>query len=422
MNITSALANSLKIDDYNEVVEKVDKSKSPPTISSDTKPIVQLNSYPVSIDADKYKNARSTSNPNGDLIPLFAFRQLVDPIPKFGQGYTASTSSTESQYTHILKGTSTLPDSDFAEGVINDSKRILDLETFSNMDGIPGSWRPVYAVPEDWPSADDSRFSDLSIDLGKTEPSELFGFISESIQLDWVLEGNKSKALQPGTQIDSIKMKYLLVGLHRPWYNPLFFQIGNWYLSGENAGFCSSGSPEINDGVFPLVPSGMLIGKQIVVNASWSKEDQGIIDSYKATGKSLSLGPFTVTGPESNSIHIIGWINELIPFSPKNVKPIAAYVKVNNKGGFIARFFVTWKTNGEEEKQSSGNFPVLSNKEIEIPAYGTNISIDIEIMTFPKPIETWSTVKSIQLEKPEVREYELSGTTFKPTVSEIKSE
>jgi hypothetical protein len=416
-SITRALANSLKIDDYKKVVNKVEKSRSL-TKSSDTKPIVQLNAFPVSIDANNYKNARSTSNPSGDLRPLFAFRQLVDPIPNFGQVYIASTSSTETLFNSIVNGASTPADSDFSASVISQSKKMFALNTFSNMDGTPGEWRPIYAVPEDWPSAANSRFSDLSIDVHKTEPSDSFGVISEDKQLDWILEGGKRKTLNPNTQINSIKMKHLLVGLQRPWFNSLLFQTGDWYLSCEDAGFCSSGLPTNNDGVFPLIPTSMLIGKQIVVNASWSKEDQAIIDSYKSTGKSLSLGPFPIADPEDNSIKIIGWITELIPFSPQISKPVAACVKVDNKGAFIARFSVTWKVNGVKKNHSSGVFPVLANKEIEIPAFATDIVINIDIMTFPKPFETWSTVKTVQLEKPVVLEYELSGTTFDPKVNE----
>ncbi|HBI39654.1 MAG TPA: hypothetical protein DDY16_01720, partial [Tenacibaculum sp.] len=100
--------------------------------------------------------------------------------------------------------------------------------------------------------------------------------------------------------------------------------------------------------------------------------------------------------------------SEVIPFSPKISKPIETSIKVNNKGGYVSRFTVTWNEDGVEEKETSGNFPVLANKEISVPAFASNIKISIEIMTFPLP-ETWSTVKTIHFEQPKSVEYELSG-------------
>lgn len=319
MNIINALANSIQIEEYHKVVDDGERRRSP-DVFNDAKPIIQLNTFPVSIDPNQYKNARSSSNPGGDLRPLFAFRQLVDPLPQFGQQYYASASSTEDLYGIILNGANAMPNSGFTSMVIRDSKKNFSFETFPNMDGISGSWRPVYSVPEDWHSADDSRFKNLDIDLHNRKTNNSFGVISESKALDWILENNKKKAVSAATKINSIKMKYLLVGLKRPWFNPLLFKSDNWFLSGENAGFCSSGSNESNDGVFPLIPTSIILGKQIAVTASWGKEDQEIIDSHRADGKSLSLGPFSVTN-SNDTLQIIGWISELIPFSPHKSQP-----------------------------------------------------------------------------------------------------
>lgn len=329
MNVLNALANSLEIDTYNKVVKKESISlfRSP---RNETKPILQLSRFPLTIDINQYKNALSASNPEGDLRPLFEFRQLVDPIPEFDQMYIASTSSTEMLYSMILNGANILPDSHFAASVINNSRKIFEATFFSNMDGTPGEWRPIYAVPDDWHSADDNRFKSLTIDLRNMDPSTSFEVISGNEKLNWILDGNTEKSLDPNTQIASIEMKYMLVGLHRPWFNPLLFQTRGWYISGENAGFCSSGSMKSNDGVLPIIPASILIGKQTVINASWNKEDQSIIDSYQASGKPMHLGPFLVSTSESNILQIIGWISELIPFSPKNNKQLPRSITVDN--------------------------------------------------------------------------------------------
>lgn len=152
----------------------------------------------------------------------------------------------------------------------------------------------------------------------------------------------------------------------------------------------------------------------------WSPEDQAIINEYQSAGKSLYLGPFSVVGPAADTLYVVGWISELVPLSPKKTKSVDGYVKVNNQGAFITKFTVIWNSNGQQEMRKSGNFPVLSDKEIGIPAAATAITIKIEIMTFPKPFETWSTVKTVKLERPATLEYKVSGTTFSPHVEVIE--
>ena len=418
MNIHEAFASALGKSDLKS--RSTIASRSDLKVNADTeKQIVQLNSVPVTIDANLYKNARSNTKPLGDIGALFNFSQLVDPIPRIGKSYTASTYSSEKLYGNILNSAIVVSNNDFARSVISESLEDYNLKAFSDRDGTPGQWRPVYAIPEDWHSANDNRFKSLIIDPSSSIANTIFQSVPGTHDLDFVLEGGQRKKMHPNSKINSVEMKYMQVELDRPWYNPLLFQLDGWYLSSQSKGYCSSGELQDNKGVFPLIPISMIIAKGIHVNATWAEEDQDIINGYNESGKSLYLGPFQISERVDNTLKIIGWVSEVIPFSPKISKPIETSIKVNNKGGYVSRFTVTWNEDGVEEKETSGNFPVLANKEISVPAFASNIKISIEIMTFPLP-ETWSTVKTIHFEQPKSVEYELSGTTFSPVLDQIK--
>lgn len=289
-------------------------------VSATEKKAIQLNQFPVSIDARQFSNARSNANPQGDLKTLYRFQQLVDPVPTVGRAYVASAQSTERIYGNIVNHANVASENDWISSIIHQAQQDYDLNIFSDTDGTPGQWRPVYAVPDDWYAADDSRFDDLTIDMNHTSPGNTFQLMPGAENPAWVLdeEHQQTKTLHADTKIKAIHMKYMLVTLKRPWFNPLLFKMGGWYLRGMPPGFCSSGSMEENEGVFPLIPTSMIIGKEFDIDADWQKEDQEVMEHRKASNGTLSLGPFSVSA--SSTLHVVGWISELIPFSPQNVR------------------------------------------------------------------------------------------------------
>ncbi len=286
--------------------------------SNTPKPILQLTELPLTIDTDNYKNAKSNSNPNGDLRALFALRQLVNPVPKFERNYIASAYSTELLYGSILNGTSIVKNDLLTTSVIKGAKQAYQENVFQNMDGIPGEWRPIYSVPEDWASADISRFQETSIDFNNLSENSSFSIIQGQESLQWKLDNDKTVALSTNSKINSMKMKYLFVSFRRPWLDPLIFKMNNWYISGQSAGFCSSGSITVNKGLLPILPTGMLISKAVSIDAHWDKEDQKIVDMLNKSKKEVYLGPFLVSNNEkaNSTVQIIGWVSDLIPFSP----------------------------------------------------------------------------------------------------------
>ena len=59
---------------------------------------------PTTIDPAVYANARGPTNPGGSLVPLHAFRSLVDPVPALTTYYTPSGITTEQAYGNLLQG------------------------------------------------------------------------------------------------------------------------------------------------------------------------------------------------------------------------------------------------------------------------------------------------------------------------------
>jgi hypothetical protein len=294
------------------------------------KPVLQLNAFPVALSAHTYANALSTDNPNGSLAALWAFRQLIDPVPDMSQYYAASTGSTESVYRLIAQGAAVAgssPPATFATQVILDAqKQIAAAKGYANMDGTVGSWLPVQAVPEDWCSAL-NNYSNLTVDLAADQldansssgPYTVLGSSADNLQ--WHLGAGsalRAQALSPSSLPSSVQMKYLMVSLTRPWFNPVLFKTLGWELPGQSPGFCSSGTAQNNPGVLPIVPTGLILGTQIQINAStWGAPDQQLIQAAQAGGPPLALGPFPVLPKAAPpTVHVIGWISSITPLSP----------------------------------------------------------------------------------------------------------
>jgi len=385
-------------------------------------PVLQLNRFPITLDTAIYKNAQSGRNPGGDQRSLSAFRDLVDPLPSFTRDYSASAGSTERIYATLLEGASVDGQSPFAASVLSDAKERFEAEKLANLNGSIGFWRPVYAVPDDWAIAAPDRFQVLDLDLNARMGAGGFAVIGGDETLDLRLGGKDAAPLRKidSSQVRSLSMEYLLVGLRRGWLNPTLFDTGDWFLSGQDAGFCSSGSLNNNNGVLPLISTGLLLGRNVQVSADWSRADASLLQDAKSAGKPVFLGPFLVSAPEAPgpTLQVIGWTSDLVPFSPRITKQRAGSILVENAGGFVARFSVAFNEGADRRSFDSGNFPVLASKEVGIPANATKIVVKIEIMTFPYPFETWKTIDSLSFDQPVVKRYKLAGTTFDPTFRE----
>jgi hypothetical protein len=298
------------------------------------KPVLQLNPFPVTLRPQNYADPLSSANPGGSLAALWAFRQLVDPVPVFGPFYAASLASTESVYRQIAKGARMVGDNPFVASVIAEAQRaVAEAQAYTNLDRTAGSWLPVQPMPGDWSMARDA-YDDLAIDLSGPDAGNgaftllgdahtdlklhIGGSRGRGLGVSGAGGGARSQALGPGTTMREVKMKYLTVSLGRPWLNAMLFSTGGWTLAGQAPGFCSSGDPSQNAGILPLIPTELLVAVEVQVDGDWGAADKPLLAAAQAGDHSLAVGPFPI-GREShdNSIHVIGWISSFVPRSPQ---------------------------------------------------------------------------------------------------------
>ncbi|MFD2785887.1 hypothetical protein [Hymenobacter rubripertinctus] len=296
-------------------------SETPPpdallTQTPAAEPIILLNEFPVVLTPSDYANPRSTANPTGDLRSLWRFRQLADPLPQFAGFYAASGSSTEATYVQVVQGASVKEGNAFAAEIISNAQQSVQSQTFANMDGTPGSWRPVYAVPDNWFDCLTTHgLSALTVDLSGLNAEK-----SDS-PLVWKIthpdQSANTASLDASSKLGSATVNQLMVTLTRPWLDPVLFKTSGWCLQGQNAGFCSSGSND-GQGILSLIPSGIIIGTTASISASWSEKDEQLIANATTNEQHLSLGPLPIVGSQAAaSLYVLGWIMYQVPFSPQ---------------------------------------------------------------------------------------------------------
>lgn len=399
MDLLNAIAKSIELPPKS-------KSRTRDKLSDDKEThLLQFNEFPLHLDGNLYKNACSNSNPNGDLKALYNFRSLVDPLPVLGKKYLPSASSMEAIYGTIISA-NTKANNDFAVKMLSTANKLYTESIIYNLADI-GHWRPVYAVPDDWPIADVSRYKEMSLDLTSTQTNGIVTLLKGTDKLEWK-SGRQSKTINLKSQITAFNMKYLVIELRRPWYQNALFKTSGWYLSGQKAGFCSSGKLTDNRGVFPIIPTGLIISKDIQVEAEWHEEDQQLIDSHKAKGEMLSLGPLPILNSEvsNNNIVVIGWLSELIPFSPKENSPAPGTVTVYNQGASTVRFSVSWIKDDKPTTKTSQAIKRRLTKEIDIPRDATNINIKFNVLL----TGGWSEIKTVNIPLPKDLSFKIIGT------------
>ena len=423
MSVFDAIAKSLSVSagDSARIADRMLRTEAVERAAA-SKPVLQFAAFPVLLDTGQYANALSDSNPNGNLIPLLALRNLVDPLPSFAQYYNPSGKSTEQTYETILEGAVVKAGNTSIKTLLWQAKELFETNRFARMDGLPGWWRPVYVEPGDWYDLSKAeRFQDLQIDLQDQGGTGAFAIIGGTAPLQLsIAQSDGRKPVDPQTTIQSLRMKYMLVSFRRPWFHASLFQYAGWYLSQQASGFCSSGDIGINSGVLPLLPTGMLLAKDVSIDVAWGHADRAFLDKANVPLSSVSLGPFALQPQAAGSdVQLVGWISSVTPYSPQDSDLRGGSILVTNRGAFISRFSVAWSQGGRPSTSQSGNLLALAARTIGLQADAKDISVTIEVMTFPPPVETWKTVATIEFDAPVRKCFELAGETFNVKFSEV---
>jgi len=328
------------------------------------KPVFQLSYFPLVIDPSDYANPQSNTNPNGNYLALYAFHQLVDPIPTFTRYYSPTNASTERVYGNLVNGASVVPGSEYTRLLISSAQETFSHSKLPNFSGLPGTWHPDYATPEDWwDRTQVNRFKTITIDLenlgSEDGPYTILNGGQGEEELFWRIGNSQKsslevKAVDRKTKLKSLSLKCLEVQIRRTaWLDYQVFQTQGWYLQGQPKGFCSTGTTGNNNGIIPLIPTSFIVAIDAEISADWATADRRILDMAVRGDRAISLGAFALSSLSSGQLsqsqlpnlsanpltsrhtpsftanfknfntimsptwQIVAWISSLIPLSPQ---------------------------------------------------------------------------------------------------------
>lgn len=226
-----------------------------------TKPILQLNSFPSTIDLRKYGDPYSGDNPTGDYLAAYRFRNLCNQIPTFTRCFNVSGNSVEGIWKDIVYGAEGT--NQYARGLLTEAQHQFQKYTLSNMAGIADPWLPVEAVPSNWFDLV-SDAPELVLDFTKPTFASNYLLIKGADPLVWRASGpgNNNQNTPLKGKVENITVKALKVDLLRNWLDFQILSIGGWNVAGMTSGFYSSGDPVENDGLFPLLPTAVTLRRR----------------------------------------------------------------------------------------------------------------------------------------------------------------
>jgi hypothetical protein len=251
--------------------------------------IFQVDRFPIVLDVNAYKDAFSSSNPEGSYKAAYRLSKLIDNIPEEGKEYKHTSYSVESVWESIVYG---------ANGTTGSTKELIskckvDLLSSQkvNMDGTTYKWLNIDTIPENWCDLLDNNENLKTIDIS---PKDNFDCNEEiplrKISADLLKVTNQEWS--ENTRIHKITADALRVDIKRPWLNILLLNRSDWSIKGINGGYYSSGSSVVNNGIMPLIIQSMFIAKNINIIGQFSEEDKTMLYNEEKEDNTIGIGPF----------------------------------------------------------------------------------------------------------------------------------
>ena len=243
--------------------------------------------------------------------------------------------------------------SDASAHMIAKAKKKFEAYKIATQGVIPDTSNYVELFPSDWYKESSSGWSTYEYSWNKKEintskKSSKFAAKAGFNLGFWSAGGNVSHSKEEYTldqQIDNIEIKltYGTVQVIRPWLDTLLLDLNNWFLVGNSPkGSVSTGKmsqvfPNANADVWlPIIPKKLIIIKELEITSKQFVKQYESIKSNFDSKVSIGYGPFKLSGGYSNSKHsthfeaenvgeslkingaqIIGWVSNLVQFSPK---------------------------------------------------------------------------------------------------------
>jgi hypothetical protein len=202
-------------------------------------------------------------------------------------------------------------------------------------------WHMCQAMPANWvePSA---VFAQVTLRSDTLRLNSASRFIAPSVVKGglWLQRAGESAAWvrrplpTDGPRIQ-ISYRFARVELRRPWFDPLLLSLGGWSMPGRPRHALSTGTIQDNPGLFSLLPSSMIVARDVQISAQWTTEAAQQIDKTLSGGGSVGFGPFALAGGSTRpwaikqlkprfdgltismpQLQLIGWLNKVVPACP----------------------------------------------------------------------------------------------------------
>ena len=168
-------------------------------------------------------------------------------------------------------------------------------------------WRAVWMAPAQWWKGDSANWTHLDMQSklccnhGKyTNSYDASGGFSEGLFSIDCRSGYAKNHQQEGdiSYNLSISMDFCTVLLERDWLITDWMKSEAWYLEGSREGKISSGTVgnNTNDNIMPIIPTAMIVGKNITLTANWSDSTRDFLKQSINSNANIGYGPFRISG------------------------------------------------------------------------------------------------------------------------------
>ncbi|WP_434390281.1 hypothetical protein [Melittangium boletus] len=179
----------------------------------------------------------------------------------------------------------------------------FELSTLGSMWGPGFTWHMTLAQPQNW-FTPEASFFEVDLRTRRTLPLRGPGRIppfTARTPLNTGLWGYQAQGrlLRRPVALESldlrVQFKFARVALRRPWLDASLFSLGGWAMAGRPRLALSTGSLTGNTGIFPLLPTALIVARELRISAAWSQADVTFIRE-RLQQKDLTFGPFALSG------------------------------------------------------------------------------------------------------------------------------
>ena len=174
------------------------------------------------------------------------------------------------RYPNILKSSST---DNPVSCVLNDSNKIFMSTSLSSIINPILTYHPSYIIPSNFALKENSK----DWPFAPAIPVKTAGNINPNL---------------------TVSFRFCRIDILRPWFNMILLEMNGWKINGQSAGSLSNGENIDNLGSFPLLPSSLIVARDLVISGT---EGNSGVEYYSAKG-----------------LQILASINRVIPFIPPN--------------------------------------------------------------------------------------------------------